>query len=90
MTTMLTVPIRVTINDVERAVPVFQLIQWKHAIKLEMEGLRYSRGNVCAHVKKLFNIHPQEKRQVVLNAIVDVLEQVESHIKEKDNADANS
>lgn len=82
---MLTRRVSVTINNVERHVPIFQLIQWKHAIGLEIKGLRHSRGNVCANVKSLFGIHPQEKRHVVLDAIVDVLEQLEARIENNEN-----
>lgn len=37
-------------------VPVFQLLQWKHAIRLEALGMRHSRGSVTAHAKRALNI----------------------------------
>lgn len=36
------------------AVPVFQLLQWKHAIRLEAKGLRHSSGrSVRAHAARV-------------------------------------
>ena len=32
---------------------LYQLIQWKHAVKAEMSGLKFRRS-VCAHVKREF------------------------------------
>ena len=38
-------------------VTLFQLLQWKHALALESQGLRVSRGrSVSAHVKELFGL----------------------------------
>lgn len=31
------------------------LLQWKHALKLEMVGLRHSQGSVAAHVRKILS-----------------------------------
>ena len=36
-------------------VPMFQLVQWKHAIALEIAGKRNSRGNVRAHVRRVLS-----------------------------------
>ncbi len=34
-------------------VPLFQLLQWKFALRLEMKGLKHSRGSVYRHLMKL-------------------------------------
>lgn len=39
------------------AVPVFQLLQWKHAIRLEALGLRHSSGRSCrAHAARVLGV----------------------------------
>lgn len=38
----------------------FQLIQWKHAIRLEEKGLRVTRGRkVTPHVRRFFGLRPR-------------------------------
>lgn len=44
-------------------IPVFQLIQWKHAVKLEGAGIRVARRSVTAHVKRVFGIKGPMKRE---------------------------
>jgi hypothetical protein len=40
-------------NDNEVEVPMFQLLQFRHSLHLEMKGLKHSRGSVAAHVRRL-------------------------------------
>jgi hypothetical protein len=50
----------------------FQLLQWKHAIKLEKLGMRISRGRkVTPHAARFFGLKPRAKAD-------DVLEMVEA------------
>ena len=34
----------------------FQLLQWKHALKLEKLGMTMSRGKVSAHLKRIMKL----------------------------------
>lgn len=44
-------------NDPKGGVPVFVLLQWKYAIKLEAKGLHHSSGrSVHAHAKRVLGI----------------------------------
>lgn len=54
-------------------VSVYQLIQWKHAIKLEAKGIRVARKSVNAHAGKVFGLGPRAKREVVLEHIEKAL-----------------
>lgn len=45
-----------------RGVPPFQLMQWKHALHLELKGMKMSRGSVYAHVKKALNLRGNKKK----------------------------
>ena len=56
-----------------RAVPVFQLMQWKHALHLELKGLKNSQGSVYAHVKTKLNLKGNRKK---------VSEQLDEIVKE--------
>jgi len=78
--------IDVKINDTIRRVPVFQLLQWKYAIQLEIKGMKVARRSVCAHVKRLFKIAKQEPRENVLGAITDVLDQYAGLVEEQEAA----
>jgi hypothetical protein len=47
---------KVAIHDFNGAtvqLPLFQLLQFKHALLLEAKGLKHSRGSVATHVRKL-------------------------------------
>jgi hypothetical protein len=39
---------------------IFQLLQWKYAVRLEALGLKHSRGSVTAHVMKVLNCKRKE------------------------------
>lgn len=64
-----------TVVLVGPGVRMFQLLQLKHALALEIKGLRYSRGSVYAHVKRVFGFKGNK---------VKVLAQLEAHIAEQD------
>lgn len=63
-------------------VPRFQLLQWKHAISLEMKGLKMSRGSVTAHVRKRLSAPRSYKREEIHKHITDSLDSIEKQIKE--------
>ena len=81
------VPARVEIPLADGSFAVtntFQLLQWKHAIGLEMEGLRNSRGSVTAHVKRILHIPMNTKRKLVHDYICDCVKDIEEQIKTDD------
>lgn len=49
---------------------LFNLLQLKYAMKLEMRGLRHSKGSVYAHVKRRFGL--KGNRQKVYEAFCDM------------------
>lgn len=63
-------------------VPLFQLLQWKHAIGLEMKGLKMSRGSVTAHVRKRLSAPRSYKREDIHKHLVDSLDSIQKQMKE--------
>ena len=61
-------------------VPVFQLLQWKHAIGLEMKGLKMSRGSVTAHVRKRLSAPRSYKRADLHKHLCDSLDSINEQI----------
>lgn len=59
----------------ERKVPVFQLLQWKYAIKLEMAELKHSRGSVWVHAKRVLQV--KGSRESVIAHIDGLLKEAE-------------
>lgn len=60
-------------QDKIEGVPVFQLLQWKHAIRLEAKGLKHSSGrSVYAHAKRILGI--KGNRDKVLAHIQSLLD----------------
>jgi hypothetical protein len=57
-----------------RTTCVFQLIQWKHALKLEAKtGLRHSRGSVRKHVALFFGLPARTPADRVLLAVESLI-----------------
>ena len=52
---------------------LFNLLQLKYALRLEIQGIKHSRGSVYAHVKRRFGFRGNKQR---------VLTQLEEHIDE--------
>jgi hypothetical protein len=61
-------------------VPYFQLLQWKHAIHLEMLGLKYSRGSVTAHVRKKLSAPRSCKRATIYAHLCDSINSVQAQM----------
>lgn len=62
-------------------VPIFQLLQWKYALKLEIAGLRHSHGSVYAHVKRTLGW--KGGRQAILDRLSKELAQLTNVNKEQ-------
>ncbi len=45
----------------------FQLLQWKHALKLEKLGMTMSRGKVSTHLRKLMSL----KRTATVDVLIE-------------------
>ena len=55
-------------------VPIFQLLQFKHAIKLESLGMRHSSGrSVAAHAKRALKLPRNMRRENVIARIEEIL-----------------
>ncbi len=55
-------------------VPIFQLLQFKHAIRLEAIGMRHSSGrSVCAHAKRVLGLPRGMRRENVVARIEEIL-----------------
>ncbi len=63
-------------------VPLFQLIQWKHAISLEMKGLRHSRGSVAAHVRKILSAPRSFKKEDLHSFLTEVIDDVNMQLEQ--------
>lgn len=56
----------------------FQLLQWKHALRLEAVGMTTSRGKVSTHLKKLLGLKRTTKPEVLqawVQATLDAIEE---------------
>lgn len=53
---------------------VFQLLQWKYAIRCEARGMRHSSGrSVKAHAARMLGLRPSTPADVVIARIEEVL-----------------
>ena len=60
---MLTGDVRIhAYDDSLVTVPLFQLLQWRSALKLEAGGMRHSRGSVAAHVRRFLKVPKSQAR----------------------------
>jgi len=59
-------------------IPLLTLIQWKHALRLEIAGMKHSRGSVSAHVKRTFGIRRNAPIRHALDVVLSILDQVEA------------
>ena len=62
--------------------PVFQLLQWKHAIGLEMKGLKNSRGSVTAHVRRKLSAPKNYPRKEIHKHLSDSLDDINKQLQE--------
>lgn len=68
--------IKVTIGDRSFHTNVFQLLQWKAALRLEAKGFKLSRGrSVAAHIKKLAGLKKSTKIEALQELIEGLIEE---------------
>lgn len=53
----------------------FHMLAQKHALRMEISGLRFKGGSVCAHIKRTYGITARTKQ--------DVLDEFTSMINER-------
>jgi hypothetical protein len=63
-------------------VPLFQLVQWRSALKLEAQGMRHSSGSVTAQVRKLLKC-PKSQRAYSNKALIAYLEATIADVREQ-------
>lgn len=63
-----------TIITGDRDTRLFQLLQWKYAIKLEIKGINVAKRSVTAHVKRELGFKGSKEK---------VLAQLEAYIDQK-------
>ena len=68
-------------NDHLITVPMFQLLQWKYAIGLEMKGLKHSRGSVTAHVRRKLSAPRSYKREQIHDHLEASIKDIQSQLK---------
>jgi hypothetical protein len=69
-------------NDKPVEVVLFQLLQWKHAMNIEVKtGMIHSQGSVVTHVRKLLSAPRTVSREALANHIAtsvdDIINQLE-------------
>jgi len=72
-------------NDTPQVTNTFQLLQWKYAIKIEMEtGMKVQGGrSVIAHVRKFLSAPPKSKfsNQELYDHVSDSLDDIQAQIQ---------
>lgn len=63
-----------TVITGERDIRLYQLLQWKYAIKLEIKGIHVAKRSVTAHVKRELGFKGSKEK---------VLAQLEAYIEGK-------
>ena len=73
----LTRPIRVhTWDGSTVTIPLFRLIQWKHALTLEAAGMRHSQGDVTALLRRTLNTPTRYPRADLIAYLAATLDDV--------------
>jgi hypothetical protein len=76
--------VRVAVNDYNNEpveVPLFQLLQWRAAIKLEAKGMKHSSGrSVTAHVRRTLSIPRSMPREDIVAFLAAVIEDVRGQL----------
>jgi hypothetical protein len=81
---MLTEDVRIhAYDDTVVEVPLFQLLQWRSALKLEAGGMRHSRGSVAAHVRKFLKVPKSQARTWNAQALSTYLQECIDDIDEQ-------
>lgn len=61
-------------------VPMFQLLQFRSAIKLEILGMKNSRGSVYAHVCKLLSAPRSFGKQAMVDYLSETIANIEAQM----------
>jgi hypothetical protein len=64
-------------------VPLFTLLQWRSALKLEARGMKHSRGSVAAHVRKFLKVPKKRYRDWGAQALCNYLQRCIDDIDEQ-------
>jgi hypothetical protein len=81
---MLTGDVRIhAYDDSLVTVPLFQLLQWRSALKLEAGGMRHSRGSVAAHVRRFLKVPKSQARAWNARALSTYLQECIDDIDEQ-------
>jgi len=64
-------------------VPMFTLLQWRSALKLEAVGLRHSRGSVATHVRRFLKVPKSQARTWNAQALCTYLQRCIDDIDEQ-------
>lgn len=65
-------------------VPMFQLLQWKYAIKLEEKGIKVARRSVRTFACKALGLKPRTKHAEVVAHINEVLRRARADVEPND------
>lgn len=61
------------ILDTPDAIMHYHMLAQKHALRMEIAGLRFRGGSVCAHIKRTYGITAHSKKDVLaeFTAMID-------------------
>lgn len=61
------------ILDTPDAIMHYHMLAQKHALRMEIAGLRFRGGSVCAHIKRTYGITARSKKDVLaeFTAMID-------------------
>ena len=76
MTTIIPNAVTVTFEATGHTVPLVTLIAWKHAIKLEMLGLKRSGRSASAIAKEYMGMNMRTSKQKTLDAVIGILDDI--------------
>lgn len=67
-------------NDKLVPIPMFQLLQFKHAMELEAKGVKIAHKSVTAHVRKLLSTPKGYSRDWLIQHITESIEEVNERL----------
>jgi len=68
-------------NDDVVEVYIFSLLQWKHALSLEMKGLQHSQGSVYKHLLSVLNAPDSYTIGQMYTHIADSLDSIQTQLE---------
>lgn len=67
-------------NEQPVVTTLFQLLQWKHALALEMKGMKMSRGSVYSHLRQKLSAPKSFTIEMMHNYISTCLDDINEQI----------